>query len=1338
MMMTKVFKWFLILGISLFLATLGMDNIHAQENIIETIDARSKRSFDCGRQKYYPIDICKFLVQLYNDLDWPNWKDQTNWFQTPSAERPWYGVEKLPQSINTWLYELWSIDLSNNNLSWVLKKSSEIQLYKLNLSNNNIHWIEEWGIFFAKEYFWNGRTPTGSHFYLTGNKSDLKVVSWAFNWRIDTLEIGTASKTLDIAEWALNNVVSFVLQLAVTNNATMKVSADFFSIRPSDKVGISFYPNTSRMIKAIDIRNNNLKDLSFLKKRSFKENHQNITLNLGNNKNRNNPNIFPSLNKDNTGPLNNFNTILLQNAWIERIEANAFSKLKIIEYLNLEENPLKSLGEGAFSNIRMSINFSGTQISVLPKHLFKDAYILRFNPYHQALNFSDSKINKIEEWAFLNADIKDITFKGTPLVREQVSDNAFSGTKITYFTNPCGRMSELEWRKINEEMRDCLQDGYSACGTEKYSCINGYPIYKSENNKEYKWSCQIKSDQEYIYSSISCSIPKNNSSESNQENWNQGDSNQEDSNTEKQFDCMRQYYYPESLCNFLVHTYNSLNWTNWTHQTNWFKTPSKEKPWYGVKEKIGPSGNQEGWIVDLSDNNLSWVLRKSFPLEWNIHELKFNQNSIIKIEKGAIETKASESKWLKFYLTGNKVDLILEDQAFSGFFSTFSLGTNSKTMTIQDNIFDKVKGSSYGIYLTIVGNNQLIASNKIFTSKFEGHNCHESCYWEKRWFSYISLQNNNLKDFSLIKDLVIKPSRRETTAIFLGNNKNQPNKNIFQSIKKEDIQALKQFGSIRLNDAGIEVIKPKAFENFSLSHFIDLGDNPIREIGEGVFSWAKLSRLSLSWGNISSIPKYAFHKAEIMDPFSHSIALGLHNNKINKIDDFAFKDAQIYSINFAKNPLQKNQVSSSAFEWTRIKHFVNPCGRESELQNDTVNDEMRECLTFGGHDCGKTPYTCINGFVKHKGERNWNYTWSCQIKMQEEYTYGSFSCLLPKGNTNWTTPGSDESSTGWSSSQTSSGESSTSTTDSSTTTTESSQEEQLSQSLPTLTYYPKGKRKTSSPVTATLVFPNQNFTLLNNNGSTHYTFRENGEFNFAYLDPQGKYRTIKAKVNWIQQEEQTPKWETTVKFGQSSDPIARIEQPAKKKIEQHQELQPSYKTHYAPETDYFHTQEKTQEHELYWWALKHGFTNKKDIKSANFDQNITRGQFAKLLALLAAQQGRNKIKSHEACSEYRDLNQAPWDLKNYIIEVCEYDLMWIHTNGRIMKQFYPKGYLTQAEIVTTLSRLLRWKTYDQNWSRFWEKHMDAFLESQYLSVAKPKQIQTREQAFQFMKTIIWN
>lgn len=811
-----------------------------------------------------------------------------------------------------------------------------------------------------------------------------------------------------------------------------------------------------------------------------------------------------------------------------------------------------------------------------------------------------------------------------------------------------------------------------------------------------------------------------------------------DARSKRSFDCKRQYYYPENLCAFLVQTYNDLNGENWKDTTNWFTTPSKENPWYGVKEKIGPSGNQEGWIVDLSDNNLSWVLRKSFPLEWNIHELKFNQNSIIKIEKGAIETKASESKWLKFYLTGNKVDLILEDQAFSGFFSTFSLGTNSKTMTIQDNIFDKVKGSSYGIYLTIVGNNQLIASNKIFTSKFEGHNCHESCYWEKRWFSYISLQNNNLKDFSLIKDLVIKPSRPETTAIFLGNNINNLNKNIFQSIKKEEIKPLKQFWTINLKNAGIETIGPRAFENFSLSHFIDLGANPIRELWEGIFSWANLSRLSLSWGNISSIPKYAFHKTKIFDAFSHSIALGLHNNKITKIDDFAFKDARIHGISLARNPLTKDQVSENAFSGSHIHYFVNPCGRGSELSEDKVNDEMRECLTPWGYRCWDKPYTCINGFVKYKDERNGNYTWSCQIKMEEEFTYGSFSCSLPKRDTGSVNTGSIESLTGSSNSQASSWEKSNSTTKNSSTTTESAQKENLIHSSPNLVYYPKGERKTSEAVTATLVFPNQNFTLLNNNGSTHYTFRENGEFNFAYLDPQGKYRTIKAKVNWIQQEEQTPKWETTVKFGQSSDPIARIEQPAKKKIEQHQELQPSYKTHYAPETDYFHTQEKTQEHELYWWALKHGFTNKKDIKSANFDQNITRGQFAKLLALLAAQQGRNKIKSHEACSEYRDLNQAPWDLKNYIIEVCEYDLMWIHTNGRIMKQFYPKGYLTQAEIVTTLSRLLRWKTYDQNWSRFWEKHMDAFLESQYLSVAKPKQIQTREQAFQFMKTIIWN
>lgn len=55
---------------------------------------------------------------------------------------------------------------------------------------------------------------------------------------------------------------------------------------------------------------------------------------------------------------------------------------------------------------------------------------------------------------------------------------------------------------------------------------------------------------------------------------------------------------------------------------------------------------------------------------------------------------------------------------------------------------------------------------------------------------------------------------------------------------------------------------------------------------------------------------------------------------------------------------------------------------------------------------------------------------------------------------------------------------------------------------------------TDKPVTVKLN-PNEQVTILNNNGSDTYTFTENGEFTFEFRDAAGNRGTAKAIVNWI-------------------------------------------------------------------------------------------------------------------------------------------------------------------------------------------------------------------------------
>lgn len=57
--------------------------------------------------------------------------------------------------------------------------------------------------------------------------------------------------------------------------------------------------------------------------------------------------------------------------------------------------------------------------------------------------------------------------------------------------------------------------------------------------------------------------------------------------------------------------------------------------------------------------------------------------------------------------------------------------------------------------------------------------------------------------------------------------------------------------------------------------------------------------------------------------------------------------------------------------------------------------------------------------------------------------------------------------------------------------------------------------KTSEPVTATLINESEKITITNNNGKSTYTFTENGEFTFKFVDEAGNEGQKTAKVNWI-------------------------------------------------------------------------------------------------------------------------------------------------------------------------------------------------------------------------------
>ena len=59
------------------------------------------------------------------------------------------------------------------------------------------------------------------------------------------------------------------------------------------------------------------------------------------------------------------------------------------------------------------------------------------------------------------------------------------------------------------------------------------------------------------------------------------------------------------------------------------------------------------------------------------------------------------------------------------------------------------------------------------------------------------------------------------------------------------------------------------------------------------------------------------------------------------------------------------------------------------------------------------------------------------------------------------------------------------------------------------------EKATNQPVVATIRFDKENVTITNNEGKNTYTFTDNKEFTFEFVDEAGNTGTAVAKVDWI-------------------------------------------------------------------------------------------------------------------------------------------------------------------------------------------------------------------------------
>ncbi len=89
--------------------------------------------------------------------------------------------------------------------------------------------------------------------------------------------------------------------------------------------------------------------------------------------------------------------------------------------------------------------------------------------------------------------------------------------------------------------------------------------------------------------------------------------------------------------------------------------------------------------------------------------------------------------------------------------------------------------------------------------------------------------------------------------------------------------------------------------------------------------------------------------------------------------------------------------------------------------------------------------------------------------------------------------------------------------------------------------------------------------------------------------------------------------------------------------------------------------------------------------------------------------------------KYRDVQASKrWqEFYNYAILAYQYQIMWIDSKWNAMRYFNPSWKVTRAEFATVLSRILYGKKYNQDWKKYYEKHIQVLQKSKVLSNTNP-------------------
>lgn len=145
----------------------------------------------------------------------------------------------------------------------------------------------------------------------------------------------------------------------------------------------------------------------------------------------------------------------------------------------------------------------------------------------------------------------------------------------------------------------------------------------------------------------------------------------------------------------------------------------------------------------------------------------------------------------------------------------------------------------------------------------------------------------------------------------------------------------------------------------------------------------------------------------------------------------------------------------------------------------------------------------------------------------------------------------------------------------------------------------------------------------------------------------------------------------------------------------------------------------------YDWAINNGITTIDDLSKAKLNKKITRAELAKMMVeFMSWVLEKEPIITGEVV--YNDVDsQKLWDLSWYIQLAYQYQIMWINADWSPIESFDPDKNITRAEFATVLSRVLFWSTYNQSWTNYYEKHIEALEQANILSNTNPNLVEAR-------------